>query len=92
MNFCQLNTNDTQRKTDELSSIFHTHNIHVDSLQKTKLNSELNLKVKGYTAIRKDRQNSSGGKIAFFVKTPDVKFVEIYQTSHSSLKDSTEVQ
>ncbi|GFW17086.1 hypothetical protein TNCV_2762101 [Trichonephila clavipes] len=73
MNFLQLNINDAQRKIDELSSTIHTQNIHVDTLQKTKLNSELNLKVKGYRDIRKDRPNSSGGCIAFFVKTPDIE-------------------
>ncbi|GFX68338.1 hypothetical protein TNCV_2817121 [Trichonephila clavipes] len=54
VNFLQLNINGTRKKTDELSSILHTHNIHVACLQETKLNSKLNLKVKGYTVIRKD--------------------------------------
>ncbi|GIY51512.1 reverse transcriptase domain-containing protein [Caerostris darwini] len=77
INFLQLNINGTQRKVAELSGILHTNNIHVACLQGTKLNHKLSFKIKGYTAIRKYRPISTGGGLAFLVKTSEVKYIEV---------------
>ncbi|KAF8792183.1 hypothetical protein HNY73_003816 [Argiope bruennichi] len=92
VNILQLNINDTLKKLAELASILYSQNVHVACLQETKLNPRLNLKIKGYTVIRKDRLTSSGGGIAFLVKTPEVKFAEIFQSTSSSVNSNTEAQ
>ncbi|GFT30229.1 reverse transcriptase domain-containing protein [Trichonephila clavipes] len=90
VNFLQLNINGTQKKWAELSDILNENNIHVACLQETWLNSKLHFNVKGYTTIRKDRVSGAGGGIAFLVKTPEIKCIEILPTSNTS--SSTEAQ
>ncbi|GIY04786.1 uncharacterized protein CDAR_248481 [Caerostris darwini] len=90
INFLQLNINGTQRKVAELSDILHTNNIHVACLQETKLNHKLGFKIKGYTTIRKDRSISTGGGLAFLVKTSDVKYIEVL--ANFPLHSTTEAQ
>jgi len=92
INILQLNINGTQKKRDELASILNSQSVHVACLQETKLNPKLSLKIKGYTVIRKDRLTGSGGGIAFLVKTPEVKFTEIIQTTSSFVNSRTEAQ
>ncbi|GFX78670.1 hypothetical protein TNCV_31101 [Trichonephila clavipes] len=90
VNFLQLNINGTQKKCAELSDILNENNIHVACLQETRLNSKLHFNVKGYATIRKDRVSGAGGGIAFLVKTPEIKYIEILPTSNTS--SSTEAQ
>lgn len=92
VNILQLNINGTQKKLPELSSILYSQNVHVACLQETKLNPKLNLKIKGYTAIRRDRLTNPGGGVAFLIKTPEVKFTEIAQTTPASVDSNTEAQ
>ncbi|GFU25044.1 hypothetical protein TNCV_3873441 [Trichonephila clavipes] len=84
LNFPQLNINGTQKKCAELSDILNGNNIHVACLQETRLNSNLHFNVKGYTTIKKDRVSGAGGGIAFLVKTPEIKYIEILPTSNTS--------
>ncbi|GFT41801.1 hypothetical protein TNCV_1666651 [Trichonephila clavipes] len=77
LNILQLNINGTQRKIEELTEILNVNKVHIACLQETKLNSNLKLKIKGFTTLRKDRKDRPGGGLAFLVKSADVKFREI---------------
>ncbi|GFW81567.1 hypothetical protein TNCV_2882441 [Trichonephila clavipes] len=90
LNILQLNINGTQRKIDELSCLLHDNNVHVACLQETKLNPNLNLKVKGYTELRRDRTKSTGG-LAFLIKTLTIKYTEILPSSTLPTNIETEV-
>ncbi|GFY68130.1 hypothetical protein TNIN_350281 [Trichonephila inaurata madagascariensis] len=63
----QLNINGTQRKIDELSCPLHDNNVHFACLQATKLNPNLNQKIKGYTELWRDRMKITGGGLAFLI-------------------------
>ncbi|GFW58262.1 hypothetical protein TNCV_2634361 [Trichonephila clavipes] len=88
LNILQLNINGTQRKIEELTEILSVNKVHIACLQETKLNP--NLKIKGFTTLRKDRP---GGDLAFLVKSADIKFREITLPPTTNYdENSTEVQ
>ncbi|GFS88498.1 RNA-directed DNA polymerase from mobile element jockey [Trichonephila clavipes] len=93
LNILQLNINGTQRKIDELTEILNVNKVHIACLQETKLNSNLKLKIKGFTTLRKDRKYRAGGGLAFLVKSADIKFREIILPPTTDYdENSTEVQ
>ncbi|GFY70404.1 hypothetical protein TNIN_258091 [Trichonephila inaurata madagascariensis] len=61
LNILQLNINGTQREIDELYCLLHDNDAHAACLRETKLNPNLNLKIKGYTELQRDRTKSTGG-------------------------------
>ncbi|GFT70829.1 hypothetical protein TNCV_4163191 [Trichonephila clavipes] len=77
LNILQLNSNGTQRKIDELSCHLHDNNVHIACLQETKLNPNLNIKIKEFTELRKDRTKSTGGGLVFLIKTLTIKYTEV---------------
>ncbi|GFV24140.1 uncharacterized protein TNCV_763191 [Trichonephila clavipes] len=77
LNILQLNINATQKKIEELTEILNVNKVHIACLQETKLKPNLKLKIKGFTTLRKDRKDRSGGGLAFLVKSADIKFREI---------------
>ncbi|GFV73581.1 RNA-directed DNA polymerase from mobile element jockey [Trichonephila clavipes] len=93
LNILQLNINGTQRKIEELTEILNVNKVHIACLQETKLNSNLKLKIKGFTTLRKDRKDRAGGGLAFLVKSADIKFREIILPPTTDYdENSTEVQ
>ncbi|GFV92990.1 RNA-directed DNA polymerase from mobile element jockey [Trichonephila clavipes] len=94
LNILQLNINGTQRKIEELTDeILNVNKVHIACLQETKLNSNLKLKIKGFTTLRKDRKDRAGGGLAFLVKSADIKFREIILPPTTDYdENSTEVQ
>ncbi|GFS97503.1 RNase H domain-containing protein [Trichonephila clavipes] len=79
-----------QRKIDELFCLFHDNYVHVACLQETKLNPNLNLKIKGYTDLWRDRTKSPGGGLAFLIKTPTIQYIEVLLSHTGSTNSETE--
>ena len=62
LNILQHNINGIQNKHMELKSLLHKHNIHIATIQETKLTpARLTPKFPGYTTLRLDRPTRGGG-------------------------------
>ncbi|GFT12464.1 hypothetical protein NPIL_203931, partial [Nephila pilipes] len=62
------------KKIHELKTILWENNVHIACLQEIKLNPNLKFTIKGYTTLRKDRKDRSGGGLAFLIKFTVIKF------------------
>ena len=71
----QFNINGLQTKIKELRQTIHDSNIDIVCLQETFLKTGKELKIPGYTIIRKDRSEKKGG-LAIIIKN-SLKFLEI---------------
>ncbi|GFS98443.1 RNase H domain-containing protein [Trichonephila clavipes] len=87
-----LNINRTQRKIEELFCLLHDNNVHVACLQETKLNPNLNLKIKGYTDLWRDRTKSRGGGLSFLIKTPTIQYIEVLLSHTGPTNSETEAR
>ncbi|GFU45700.1 hypothetical protein NPIL_482921 [Nephila pilipes] len=65
------------KKIHELKTILWKNNVHIACLQEIKLNPNLKFSIKGYTTLRKDRKDRSGGGLAFLIKFKVIKFREV---------------
>ncbi|GFU05474.1 hypothetical protein TNCV_3291161 [Trichonephila clavipes] len=85
----QLDINGEQKKIDELFCLLHYNNVHVACLQETKLNPNLNLKIKGYTELWRDRTKSPLGGLAFLI-TPTIQYSEVLLSHIRPTNNETE--
>ncbi|GFV49428.1 hypothetical protein TNCV_1635021 [Trichonephila clavipes] len=79
-----------QREIDELCCLLHDKNVHVACLQETKLNPNLNLKIKGYAELWRDRTKNPGGGLEFLIKTPTIKYTEVFLSHTRPTNSETE--
>ncbi|GFW28138.1 hypothetical protein TNCV_2818161 [Trichonephila clavipes] len=75
-NILQLKINCTQKELDGQSDIIHQNNIHVACLQETTLNLYLNMKIKDYSTIHKDRENRPSGGIELLIKFKTYPYIK----------------
>lgn len=64
---CSWNANGIRGRIAELIEMINRRKIDIMMINKTKMNSTDKLKIKGFTCIRKDRQNRAGG-VAILVR------------------------
>jgi hypothetical protein len=78
----QININGIQNKLSELRQIIHESTPDVITVQETKLtNTSYKYNIPGYTTIRKDRKNKSGGGLIIYIKENSL-FTEIGYKIH----------
>ncbi|GFS69875.1 hypothetical protein TNCV_3101791 [Trichonephila clavipes] len=72
-----ISTSATQIKLDQVLELGLTEGAQIIALQETKLKTFTFLKIKGYNIFRLDRQNRSGGGLAFLIKNINYQCINI---------------
>ncbi|GFX32102.1 hypothetical protein TNCV_4099511 [Trichonephila clavipes] len=72
-----ISTSATRIKLDQVLELALTEGAQISALQETKLKTFTSLKIKGYNIFRLDRQNRSGGGLAFLIKNINYQCINI---------------
>ncbi|GFY72927.1 hypothetical protein TNIN_154511 [Trichonephila inaurata madagascariensis] len=77
LNINGISTSATMIKLDQVLELALTEGAQIIALQETKLKTIPSLKIKGYSIFRLDRQNRSGGGLAFLIKNINFRCINI---------------
>ncbi|GFT18143.1 hypothetical protein TNCV_183081 [Trichonephila clavipes] len=76
-NIYAISTSATRIKLDQVLELALTEGAQIIALQETKLKTITFLMIKGYNIFRLDRQNRSGGGLAFLIKDINYQSINI---------------
>ena len=89
LNILQLNINGIQNKHMELKTFLKQHNVHIATIQETKLRPHNNTpKFPGYTTLRHDRQTRGGGGLITLIDK-DIPFTNTTAHTIARTQDNT---
>jgi len=67
LNICSWNANGIKNRLSELIEFLNRFKIDILMVNETKCTSSVKLKIRNFTCVRKNRENSAGG-VAMFIK------------------------